>query len=624
MSRIRIAILLLLVLPACLMADPVSETRVEMPYLQVLGMENVSLLPLTAVEAEVSIAGLIAEVRLSQSFVNLGDSAVEAVYMFPGSPQSAVYGLQMYIADRTIVAEIREKQAAQAEYEEAKADGKSATLLVQNRPNVFQMNVANIPPGETVRVELQYTELLMPVEGVYSFVLPTALGDRYGENKPVAQPKNVPFIAALELAAGMDIQQAISINHPADIRYTAQGVANVSLASDQILGKDFVFQYKLAGKGIGTGLNLYAGETENFFMLQVQPPQAVAPEQIPPREYIFIVDISGSMDGWPIETAQDLMKELVRDLRPEDRFNLIMFASGLHIYHEGGSVEASEAHIEAAMEVLLEKSGGGGTDLLPALELALEQPKKEGLNRSLVIITDGLIDVEKKAINLIRDRLDQANFFAFGVGSNMNRYLIEAMAYAGEGEPIIIEREKDVPALAARFRRYIESPVLTDIQLEIEGFDAYDLNTAAVPDLFAERPVILYGKWKGEPQGEIRLQGNSANARYSQVIEVSMYQPAASNAPLRYLWARDQIRQLSDYGLVIPDSATIKEITQLGLDYNLLTDYTSFVGVDEGPQLNTVNGYSNNTRAGATPEPHEWALMLVLAALVFGLWWRNR
>jgi Ca-activated chloride channel family protein len=232
------------------------------------------------------------------------------------------------------------------------------------------------------------------------------------------------------------------------------------------------------------------------------------------------------------------------------------------------------------MEVIEKQQGGGGTELLPALRHALALPRAQECARSVVIATDGYVTVEAEAFDLIRQRLGEANMFAFGIGTSVNRHLIEGMARAGMGEPFVITKAEEAKAEAEKFRRYIEAPVLTQIKVDYGDFATYAVEPPSVPDVLAERPVVVFGKWRGAPRGKITLSGRTGGERYSASINVSEIKPLAANAALRYLWARHRIAVLSDYSALKPGDELVSEVTNLGLKYNLLTAYTSFVAVD--------------------------------------------
>lgn len=244
------------------------------------------------------------------------------------------------------------------------------------------------------------------------------------------------------------------------------------------------------------------------------------------------------------------------------------------------SLPATSANMQKAIDVIDSQQGGGGTELLPALKRALSLKKDESFSRTVVMVTDGYVRVEEDAFDLIRKNLSNANMFAFGIGSSVNRHLIEGMAHVGMGEPFIITKPEEACRQAERFRKMIQSPVLTQVEISFNGFNPYDVEPVSMPDVLAERPVLVFGKWRGKPQGFIQLSGVTGVGRYSETVTVSDYKPSKDNAALKYLWARHRITILSDYNKLRNDDQRSQEVTDLGLNYNLLTAYTSFVAVD--------------------------------------------
>jgi Ca-activated chloride channel homolog len=575
-----------------------SDDKTLSPYFFVKSDDpSVDRLPLKSTSAAVNISGVIADVKVTQVYKNEGSHALEAIYVFPASTRAAVYAMKMTIGERTINAKIKKRDEARQEYEEAKQQGKSASLLEQQRPNVFQMNVANIMPGDLIKVEMSYTELLVPTDKVYDFVYPTVVGPRYSNQTASTAPASdkwvqnpylhegeappYAFDISVNIASGMPIQKLFCTSHKVDVHYHGTSSASIGLEPSEKAGgnRDYILKYQLSGDQVESGLLLYQGEKENFFLLMLQPPKQVTLAQIPGREYIFIVDVSGSMYGFPLELSKKLLKDLIENLRPGDRFNVVLFAGGSTVMSES-SVPANAGNIARALKVIDSQHGGGGTELLPALKRALGLPKTEGFSRTIVIATDGYVNVEEEAFDLIRNNLASANMFPFGIGTAVNRHLIEGMAHVGLGEPFVITKPEDAPAKAAAFRKLIESPVLTRVKVDFGRFDAYDVEPASIPDVLADRPVVVFGKWRGRPEGTITLSGLTGEKPYSDEIRVTSVKPEKTNAPLPYLWARQRIMLLSDRNLLRQNDARIAEVTDLGLRYNLLTAYTSFIAVD--------------------------------------------
>jgi Ca-activated chloride channel homolog len=589
-----------------------SDDKTLSPYFFVKSDDpSIDQLPLKSTSAIVNVSGVIADVVVTQVYKNEGKKPIEALYVFPASTRAAVYGMKMTIGERTIVAEIQKREEARQAYEKAKQEGKSASLLEQQRPNVFQMNVANIMPGDEIKTELRYTELLIPTDGIYDFTYPTVVGPRYS-NQPAStapasekwsrnpylhsgEAPSYSFDIKVNLAAGVPIQEMTCSSHKTSIKYQDKTTAAVELDPTEHAGgnRDFILKYRLAGEQIQSGLLLYEGQSENFFLLMMQPPKRIAAASIPPREYIFIVDVSGSMHGYPLEISKKLFRDLLTGLRPTDSFNVLLFSGGSRVFSER-SVPANQENIQRAVAMISEQQGGGGTELLPAMRRALSLPRTEGASRTLVIATDGYVTVEPEVFDLMRESMGNANFFPFGIGTAVNRFLIEGMAHIGAGEPFIITKADEAPGKAEKFRKYINSPLLTQTKLDFGKFETYDVEPLGIPDLFAERPVIVYGKWKGKPQGTITLSGISGEAKYTQSLDVSQVKPLAENSALKYLWARSRVSQLSDYNKLKSTDERIRTITDLGLKYNLLTAYTSFVAIDsevrrKGGDLSTVN-----------------------------------
>jgi Ca-activated chloride channel family protein len=635
-----------------------QDDRTLSPYFVVQGEPGVDNLPLKDTRVEIAVSGVIADVRVVQTYRNEGSRPISASYVFPASTRAAVYAMQMRIGDQMIVAKIKERAAAKQEFDEAKKEGKSASLLEQDRPNVFSMSLANIMPQDQIEVELRYTELLVPTDGVYEVVYPTVVGPRYSSPQEPSELKEAgrvmtPYTrqgekpsSALHLStrisAGVPIQDLSCTSHRILPQWQSPTIAQLTLDdADPFQGnRDFVLRYRLAGDKIASGLILYQGESENFFLYMAQPPRRVTSEEIPAREYIFVVDVSGSMEGFPLNTSKQLLKDLIGQLRPTDLFNVVLFAGDSSVLSPK-SLAANQENINGAIRLLDEQRGSGGTELLPAIKQAMGLPREEGVSRSIVLVTDGYISGEQGVFDYIRENLNQCNVFSFGIGSSVNRYLIEGVAKAGMGEPFIVTEESEAQAVAAKFREYIQNPVLTDIQIRANGFDIYDVHPAHLPDLLAERPVILFGKWRGPVTGSFELHGKTGLGDYVTSLDVAVVQPDEANRALRYLWARSRIAELSDYGSRDVSAERVKEITSLGLNYNLLTQYTSFIAVleevrnptGEAKDVNQPSplplGVSNlaigdGTEVGSEPELVWLTLASVLLALIMMVRSRRR
>ena len=625
-----------------------SDDRSHSPYFQIEGGdEGVDRLPLEDTKVDVHISGVIAAVTVRQVYENEGGRPINATYVFPASTRAAVSGMTMRIGVRVVEAVIQERERARRTFERAKQAGQGAALLEQARPNVFEMSVANIMPSDRVEVELRYSELVVPTDGVYEFVYPTVVGPRYTRQTTSVAPDSEPwsridymtrstgipslFDLDATLSAGMRIQEVAVPSHEVDTEWSAGTMVRVSLAEAERTkaNRDFILRYRLADDAVTSGLLLQEGENESFFMLLLEPPERVTTDQIPPREFIFVLDVSGSMNGFPLNTAKALLQDLVGGLRPSDSFNVLLFSGQSRLMSER-SVTASAAGIVDAHRFIGEQGAGGGTELSEALRRALALPRAGPGARTVVLITDGYISAEQEAFRLVRDRLNDASVFAFGIGNSVNRYLIEGIARAGMSEPFIVTGPAEASEVAGRFREYVTSPVLTDITVEFDGFESYDLEPAAVRDVFSDRPVIIQGKWRGGAHGTVTIEGVTGDGTYRRSFDISKLLTDRSDA-LGYLWARTRVADLSDAALSGSGREIRAEITRLGLTYNLLTPYTSFVAVDrivrnegagedvEQPQP-LPHGVEPSAIGGRTlqvgPEPELWVMFVMLLCVL--------
>jgi len=611
-----------LVAPRNVHADPVRAAPADTdktlsPFFVVEGARpGVEALPLESTRADVHIAGVISDVTVTQTYRNDGDRTISAKYVFPASTRAAVYAMKMTIGDRVIVAKIKEREEAKHEYEEAKASGKTATLLEEERPNVFTMSVANVLPKDRIQVELKYTELLVPTDGVYEMVYPTVVGPRYasettttgkhGENEFVASPyqhagdtPRTGFAIHVDVHGGMPIQQIESPSHKIASTIAANhdnAIVDLDPTESNGGNRDFVLRYRLAGKDLASGLMMYPGDKENFFLAMVQPPQRPAPELIPPREYVFIVDVSGSMEGFPLQTTKALMKDLLGRLRPTDKFDVLLFSGDDALYSEK-SVDATADEIQKATAFVDKQNGGGGTELLPAIQDAMKLPRAfDNVSRSFIVVTDGFIAEEPAVFDQIRDHLGEANVWSFGIGTSVNRHLMDGIAKAGQGEAFTILGPDQAAAAAAKFRAYVETPVLTNVKVAFDGLQAYDVEPKVLPDVFASRPVLVWGKYKGAPTGKVTLTGVSGRGRFVSTLDVAQAAPDKANGALRYLWARNEISELSDF---YNQDKNKDAVTKLGLEYNLLTKFTSFIAVQD--VVRTTQGSTDVTQPLAMP-----------------------
>lgn len=605
MTRL-IPLLFAALIPIALSAQKKATNSRSIPYFECHVPEHsgVSQLPLKDYSVEAKIAGTIADVNLKQTFINSFNTPLEVTYVFPGSANSAVNGLTMKIGERVVIAEIQEKFKARETYSEAVEEGKRASLLEQVRPNVFQMTVGNIMPNDTIEVSVQYTEYVESIAGQYQFIIPTTIGERYaGENNGEQLSVRPSYVMSnespytlnisVDIASPVPIVEAKSNTHKIDmtVEDSFHWFTKLNDTERYAANRDFILEYRLRGESLASGILLHEGESENFFMLQIQPPKYVSKAAIPPREYLFVVDVSGSMSGFPLRTAKELMSSLLEDLKPNDLFNILPFAGASTKLFRNSQL-ATTANINKAERFMRSRISGGGTNMASAFRDIYQSMPETPFSRSIILITDGHIEAEQKVFQEIRENLYKANVFAFGIGSSVNHYLIKGVARAGMGEEYIVTHPDIARAKATKLANYIKRPALTNITIDFKSNSVYDFSPISIPDVLSDRPLTIYGKYEGKMKDEIIIHGSTGSEPYQEVVKISSDNNQA-NPALPYLWARKKIQDLTDYSTNRSDHNK-HEITAIGLKYHLLTRYTSFVAVDTevaniSPQLASIN-----------------------------------
>lgn len=566
---------------------------VESPYFQTNSQSE--SLNLYKNKVDVRISDTFADVKVTQFYKNEGEKAIEAVYVFPASSAAAVYNLKLNVNGRITKAVIKEKKEARQTYETAKKEGKSASLLFQKAPNVFTMNVANILPGDTIQVELNYVEKLVTTDGKYKFYYPVSVGPRYGDSEVAAIPKDFENEINLSITSALPVKDIVSKHHKVEVQEFNNKTELKTIFT--ISKKPFIVEYNLRGDSFSSGLQLYEEGNEKFFMLTIQPPKSPNIKTLIPREYIFIVDVSGSMNGFPTETSKKMMAELLYQLQTKDRFNIIQFAGGqTSLFDE--SMPVNNNSLDQAFAFIEMPDGSGGTEILPALEKALKSKKTTGYNRSIIVITDGLVDVDKEAFDLVRQNLGNSNLFSFGVYDHygVNENIIRGLARIGQTDPLLINNDSDITEMVNMFIDYVSYPLLADIEIDYGSLAPKELTNNNYGDIYTDRPLIISGKWEGDISKPIKVSGNTINGGFIQEIKVIH----TNNLAVKYLWAKDKLEMLNFYdGITGSTDELQNEITSIGLKYNLLTEYTSFVAVDE--VIRNTSGLPQKTSENAPP-----------------------
>ncbi len=606
MKQAMLAAVAGLALAAALAGDTGSLTSVDAQG------KPAGLCPLkhTAVKAE--ITGFLARVTVTQDFENPFPRKIEAVYTFPLPHQAAVDDMTMLVGTRVVKGKIKRREEARAIYEAARAAGHVAGLLDQERPNIFTQSVANIMPGEKVKVTISYVEVLKYEAGSYEFVFPMVVGPRYIPGQPVGRTgggwsqdttqvpdasRITPPVAKPGTRAGHDISLEVTLDagvpidglasktHEILTERTAANRAVVRLKEQAVLpNKDFILTYDVVGRKIETAVLVHRAERGGFFTLILQPPERVAIEDVTPKELVFVLDTSGSMSGFPIEKAKETMKLALDGLYPRDTFNLITFSGDTSILFPE-PVPATPQNLQKAQEFLASRRGSGGTEMMKAIRAALDPSDAQGHIRIVCFMTDGDVGGDFEIISEVQKH-PNARVFAFGIGSSVNRLLLSKMAEHGRGEVEWVGLKDDGSAAAQRFHQRVRNPLLTDITLDWAGLPVSDLYPKRVPDMFSAKPVVVHGRYGAPARGVVRVRGKLGGHDYSAQVPVVLPASEPKHDVLASLWARTRIDELmgQDYSGIQQGTTRqdVKEaITQLGLDYRLMTQFTSFVAVEE-------------------------------------------
>ncbi|HEU4768197.1 MAG TPA: VIT and VWA domain-containing protein [Pyrinomonadaceae bacterium] len=572
-----------------------------------------SLCPLKHTEVKAEISGFLSRVTVTQQFENNFNEKIEAVYTFPLPQNAAVDDMIMIVGERTVRGKILAREEALAVYEGAKSRGQVASLLDQERPNIFTQSVANILPGEQVKITISYVETLRYEDGAYEFVFPMVVGPRYipgGAPEGMAQPSGdpgattvadasriTPKLAApgtrsghdisleVTLDAGLIVENLDSKTHQVDIERPSPSRARLKLKDrSTIPNKDFILRYDVAGRAIQDALIAHRSSRGGFFTLILQPPERVAADDVTPKELVFVLDTSGSMAGFPIEKAKETMRLALDNLYPSDTFNLITFSGDTHILFPQ-PVPATKGNLRKAQAFLSSTSGHGGTEMIKAIQAALEPSDNQSHVRIVCFMTDGFVGNDMGIIAEIQKHKN-ARVFAFGIGSSVNRFLLDNMAHAGRGDVEYVGLNDDGSAAAQRFHQRVRNPLLTDISIDWNGLPVTDIYPKRIPDLFGAKPVILMGRYTEPGSGTIRLTGKMGGNDFTREIPVSLPESMELHDVLAPLWARTRIGNLMSQDFRGAQTGAMRAdlkntITQLGLEFRLMTPFTSFVAVEE-------------------------------------------
>ncbi len=549
-------------------------------------------MPLKHTDVKIEVSGFVASATVTQHYHNPFKKPIEAVYTFPLPNDAAVDDMQMIIGQRTIKGLIKRREEARKIYEQARDRGQRASLLEQERPNIFTQSVANIMPGDNITITIRYVNILRYAESHYELVFPMVVGPRYIQgNVPDASRITPPVLKpgertghdialSVKLDAGVPIQNVHSSSHVIDTKTINPHEKQIQLhQADTIPNKDFVLRYDVAGKVPEMATIAHHDERGGFFTLMIQPQRTVTDAQVIPRELIFIVDTSGSMRGFPIKKSKEAMRMLIKGMRSTDTFNVVRFAGDTGTLWNK-PMPATRANIEQALRYVDSFRGRGGTEMRKGILDALAQPAADGYLRIAFLLTDGYVGDEFRIFQAIEKERRGARVFSLGVGASVNRYLLDRAAEIGRGEAFYVRQDENSDKVIKQFFQRVDRPALAHIEIDWGNLDVTKLSP--VPDLWAGQPIRIHGRYTKGGEETIVVRGQLANQPYKQRLRVKLPQNAPAHEAIASVWARQQVRQLMRQMVRAGQTKELVEkVTQLGLTFRLMTQWTSFVAVEE-------------------------------------------
>ncbi len=620
----RHLIIAVMILAAAALAQEQSPDETGTGRMQVLGEEGVvGDLPLQHTSVVIDVSGNLQRATVRQVYGNPYDEVIVAIYTFPLPQSAAVDRMNMWIGDRLIEGKIHERYLAQQIYNEAIEAGQTASLLEQERPNIFTQTVGNILPGDSIVIEISYVAPVEYDDGEYEIVFPMVVGPRFVpagnfvrrifdlyevstsvEDADRITPPIVPegtrtgydIEVTVNLNPGVAIQGFESLNHEVDTKLNWNGSISITLENEnEIPNRDFVLRYTTAADRIQSGVIAHNGEMGGHFMLILQPDADIDIDEITPKEMFFVVDCSGSMSGQPMDVAKETVRQFVRGMNPNDSFQIMRFSETASSMSRS-PLSNTEENIEQGIRYINNMSGTGGTMMIEGIRAAIGYPEDPERMRFVIFLTDGFIGNEAEILGELQSTLgENTRLFSIGVGSSPNRYIIEGLAEEGRGHAYYVGYNEDPNESVAAIYDKINDPYLVGIDIDWGDLDVHDVYPSRIPDLYAGEPLVIVGQYNGSGTETVRLSGTVAGERWGQELNVTLPSSEEENDVIATLWARKKIHDLTrdmydSYGYLSNDQDIIDEITDTALDYQIMSEYTSFVAVSEEVRTDPDSG----------------------------------
>jgi Ca-activated chloride channel family protein len=608
-------------------------------------------LPLAALEVHARLDGVVAGIEVRQAFVNAHSEPLEATYIFPLPDRAAVTSFRLEVAGRVVEGDLQERGKARQQYDQAIRAGHRAAIAEEERAGVFTLRVGNLPPGERASVRLTLVGPLPYSDGEVTFRFPLVVAPRYipgaalpgpatgtGTSRDTDAVPDASRISPPVLLPGFPnpVRLALSIEVPAsllgehDFRSSLHAVVEDRQDNGRLfrvqpgerLDRDFILRYRLGSDRVHTALVVQpdarkadapaAPQEEGTFLLTVMPPSQKGAVTQRPRDLVFVLDRSGSMGGWKMVAARRAVARMVETLTDHDRFAVYAFDDSIETprgFDGTALVPATHRQRFLAGEFLAGIDARGGTEMEAPLVKAVEELQRggaAGADRVLVLITDGQVGNEDAILRRLGAHLHGIRVFTLGIDRAVNAAFLRRLADLGGGASELVESEERLDAVMAQVHRHIGTAVLTDLAVEAAGLEVvgHSLVPARLPDLFAGTPLLISGRYRGSPQGAVRVRARDPKGE-SWSTTVQAWQDAA--APLSKVWARGRVRELEDrYAIDRGDQAKLEhEIVETSLRFGVLSRFTAYVAVDRAEVVNP--GGEVKTVTQPVEQPAGWA-----------------